>query len=201
MKKRDFSQVILQIHEEKLLERLEQEMRMVHIRKGVRLVEIGEQPHVINILVTGILRGFIIDKSGRDITDCFAFSPGEIAMGCNTLGEASLVNIEALTDCTVYQISSTALNELLAEHPTLMNIYFGCLTKALKRHWTMKMILYRYTAMERYTWFLKNHPGLIGAVSNKHIASFLNMTPVTLSRLRRQLRGDTGPGEGDGPSH
>ena len=42
--------------------------------------------------------------------------------------------------------------------------------------------------MERYQWFLARYPGLISTVNNKHIASFLGMTPVTLSRLRRQVR-------------
>lgn len=39
-----------------------------------------------------------------------------------------------------------------------------------------------------YRRFLKEYPGLIDAVSNKHVASFLGMTPVPLSRLRRKLR-------------
>jgi hypothetical protein len=42
--------------------------------------------------------------------------------------------------------------------------------------------------MERYQCFLKYYPDLINIVNNKHIASFLGMTPVTLSRLRHQLR-------------
>ena len=42
--------------------------------------------------------------------------------------------------------------------------------------------------MQRYQWFLENYPGLIHTLNNKHIASFLGMTPVTLSRLRHQLR-------------
>ena len=46
----------------------------------------------------------------------------------------------------------------------------------------------RNTAMQRYQWFLEAYPGFIDKVSNKHIASFLGMTPVTLSRLRRVLR-------------
>lgn len=44
------------------------------------------------------------------------------------------------------------------------------------------------SASERYRWFLSNYPGLIDRVPHRHIASFLNMTPVTLSRLRRAER-------------
>lgn len=44
------------------------------------------------------------------------------------------------------------------------------------------------TAMERYRWFLDEYPGLIDRAPHRHIASFLNVTPVTLSRLRREER-------------
>ena len=50
--------------------------------------------------------------------------------------------------------------------------------------------------MGRYQWFLKKYPGLIDEVSNKHIASFLGMTPVTLSRLRQKLKELTGSASG-----
>ena len=42
--------------------------------------------------------------------------------------------------------------------------------------------------MERYQWFLLRYPELADVVSIKHIASFLCMSPVSLSRLRGQLR-------------
>ena len=82
------------------------------------------------------------------------------------------------------------------QHP----MYNRYLVSALEYHWETKMLLYRCTAMERYRWFLSRYPGLIDSISNKHIASFLGMTPVTLSRLRRQLRsqadgGEEAPGE------
>ena len=76
----------------------------------------------------------------------------------------------------------------LEEIPELMEIYNFFLRKALARHWEGKILMHQCAAMERYQWFLREYPGLINAVSNKHIASFLGMTPVTLSRLRRKLR-------------
>ena len=46
---------------------------------------------------------------------------------------------------------------------------------------------------------MKTYPGLVDHVRDKYVASFLGMTPVTLSRLRRKLRegGDEGE-QGDG---
>lgn len=43
-------------------------------------------------------------------------------------------------------------------------------------------------AKERYNWFLREYKDLIDRVSHRHVASFLNMTPVTLSRLRKEFR-------------
>lgn len=48
--------------------------------------------------------------------------------------------------------------------------------------------MYQHAAMERYQWFLQAYPGLCYQVSGKQIASFLGMTQVTLSRLRRAMR-------------
>lgn len=47
----------------------------------------------------------------------------------------------------------------------------------------MKIVLYQRTTKERYAWFQKKYPALIDRISNKYIASFLRMNPVTFSRL------------------
>ena len=39
-------------------------------------------------------------------------------------------------------------------------------------------------ATERFEWFCKEYPGMVDMVNNRYIASFLGITPVTLSRLR-----------------
>ena len=62
---------------------------------------------------------------------------------------------------------------------------FRCGTAVLSMN---RHILSSYSAMQRYQWFLEEYPGIIHRVSHKYIASFLGMTPVTLSRLRKTLR-------------
>ena len=68
------------------------------------------------------------------------------------------------------------------------------LQQALRTHWEIRTMLCQHTAMERYQWFLQTYPALADRVSNKYIASFLGLTPVTLSRLRRALREQAAPG-------
>lgn len=178
----------LQVLDEGILRQAEAVSKRVTLKKGERLIEAGERHETISFLVDGVLRGFLVDVNGRDITDCFVFQPGQAAVGCHGIEDISPVNIEAMTDCELVQIPTTLVKTLMEAYPDLMQIYNNYLIQALERHWELKMTVYRYTAMERYQWFLNTYPGLIDTVSNKHIASFLAMTPVTLSRLRRQLR-------------
>lgn len=58
----------------------------------------------------------------------------------------------------------------------------------MEEHQNIKHAIYMLNAKERYNWFLREYKDLIDRVSHRHVASFLNMTPVTLSRLRKEFR-------------
>ena len=158
------------------------------VPKGSIIVESGERQAQLPVLMSGIFRGFVIDADGQDITDCFVCRSGDAVVGCNGLGEPSFICIEAITDCKVLMLPMNVTLELMDEDIALLRMHNRYLQEALSRHWEEKILLHRCSAMQRYRWFLQNYPGMIDSVSNKHIASFLGMTPVTLSRLRRQLR-------------
>ena len=96
----------------------------------------------------------------------------------------SVLRISARFFC----ISISNVIELQNKYMEVTKLYNQLLIKALNEHWKLKQILNSYTAVQRYQWFLDEYPRLIGKVSNKYIASFLGMTPVTLSRLRKTIR-------------
>lgn len=135
----------------------------------------------------GILRGYFIDVYGNDITDCFNFKPGHPVMSAFEIGGSSMLFIEALTSGEVLRIPVELVKELLEEETEFIWIYNYMLRGALQDIWELKTMLHKCSAQERYQWFLKNYPGLIDQVTNKYIASFLRMSPVTLSRLKTGL--------------
>lgn len=165
------------------------------IRAGELLVREGERQREFPFLIKGILRGFYLDINGHDITDCFGFCCGTPAMSYNSNRFPSPISIEALSDCELLCLREKAVEEIMKKHPQLLEIYNAMLQNAFQVHWEIKNMICQHSAMERYLWFCKSYPGLVDQVRNKYIASFLGMTPVTLSRLRRTLREENVPEE------
>lgn len=158
--------------------------RQMRLAKKELLVREGERQKHFVFLLQGVLRGYFLDINGREITDCIGFQCGTPAMASILLQEPSIISIEAVTPCELLTIEA----QTLQQNTELVWIYNAYLQQALQTHWQIKTTVCRHTAMERYQWFLQTYPGLIDQMNNKHIASFLGMTPVTLSRLRRTLR-------------
>lgn len=179
---------VMKISDPALVQQLAKLTQDIHLEKGDLLIREGERQDRFIFLVNGVLRGFFLDVNGREITDCFAFQCGTPAMSCVMMQESSVVSIEASTPCELLSIEAAELEPLLHENIELVWIYNALLQQALCTHWEIKTMICQHTAMERYQWFLRVYPGLVEQVSNKYIASFLGMTPVTLSRLRRMLR-------------
>lgn len=176
------------------LDRLMHCARSLQLSKGEILLEAGEMPESVPILEEGILRGCLVN-GGRDVTDCFFYKYGSVMTGRSTLDKPSILRIEALTPCRVRLLPVEDVLELMRTDMVMVQAYNRVLSQALDRHWEEKLLLHCCTAMERYQWFLEAYPGLIDQVNNRYIASFLNMTPVTLSRLRRQIREEAAGGD------
>lgn len=159
-----------------------------HLNEGELLLREGEVQHEVPFLVHGVIRGFYFDENGKEITDCLVVQPGMPAVAMAEIEKRSSLYLQALEESDLLVISIHDVRDLLDRYPVLMKIYNQLLVAAFSTHWELKAIVCREKATERYKWFLQRYPGLIERISNKYIASFLGITPVTLSRIRRQLR-------------
>lgn len=166
-----------------------------HMKKGELLLRPDEKPAEVFVLQTGILRCFVLNPVGEDVTDSFLFRYGEVFAGrldFFTVPEDSLgANAEAMAETSVIRLELSKLLPVIRGEPELMELFCRLLTESYCGQMAHKYALYRQDAEARYRWFLENYPGLIDRVTHGHIASFLGITPVTLSRMRKKLKEET----------
>lgn len=100
---------------------------------------------------------------------------------------ASEVNIQALTPCRVYLCPADRLTQLYEtdmEHQqmgriTMEQLFLDVFTRYLD--------MFRLTPEERYRKLLARCPDVLQLIPVKEIASYLHITPIHLSRIRRKL--------------
>lgn len=185
---RQFYHETLHVEDPDLLEGLISITNIVYLDKGELLVRQGDRQTDFLFLVSGIFRGYYLNVNGKEVTDCIGFKSGTPAMSSAIDNAISPISIEAVIESVFLRIDGAKLIPLIERSPLLLKIYNEVLQTAMQIHWALKVTVTQRTALERYQWFLENYPGLIDQVSNKHIASYLGMTPVTLSRMRRMMR-------------
>ena len=129
----------------------------------------------------GASRGFVLSLCGL-LAVIVAF------VGASFLANLLAPKVGAALEPQFAQIIEEKLEEQFQQSAELQQLYSSYLLEKLKLERELKLLLGISSAMERYQWFLRRYPELADVVSIKHIASFLCMSPVSLSRLRGQLR-------------
>ena len=79
---RDFYKTVLGICDPQVLQIFEEYSRVETVPRGTRLVSMGEQMGELYFLVEGVLRGYVVEENGQDITDCFICQAGDPVIGC-----------------------------------------------------------------------------------------------------------------------
>ena len=72
---------------------------MRHIPRGTVFLETGKLPTELFLLLSGVARGYFVDREGVEHTDCFCFRCGTPTMPPNPFDEPSPESIVAVTDC------------------------------------------------------------------------------------------------------
>ena len=158
------------------------------IEKGTVIQRQGDGAKFIFKVHSGLLRSFFIDDMGKD--HVFLFVPENWVVGdLDAIGFDSpcALSIEALEPSRVEMIPLTKEGELNWDEVNHVE-FMRLLRRAgsLQRRILMMMST---SALERYEYFLKTYPNLGPRLTQKHIASYLGITPQRLSKLRAERVG------------
>ena len=154
------------------------------LKKGETLLQQGAPNRVIGYLVAGLMRSFYYDPEGEEIMAGF-FQEGSFCTDLHSFQASakSERTIQALVDCKLLILSSTDRAKLLM----LINewTYFEQrhIAELLLQKVTFQRELSNGTAPEAYELFLKHYGQAARYAPRYQIASFLGMSPYTLSRI------------------
>lgn len=170
--------------------RIESVCRIKRLRKRQYLLQEGDVWRLHAFVTEGCLRRFTIDGKGIEHVIGFACEDWWIGDRESLLsGQPSGINIDAIEDAEVVLIAAADFDALCREVPAFERMVNGVLNKSFNVAQTRIQTLISATAEEKYRDFIEQYPQFAARVPQGMIASFLGITPETLSRVRRQVGG------------
>lgn len=156
------------------------------------LLHLDDLPDALYFVLNGLCRQYYIDSSGEDITRGFIFEGGYCCAEAPIEGENSSYCVETLEECRMLVFSRKKLDELLRTSAYMKDVYIKALEKNIRSRVKREKMLITCSAVERYRLFLYTYPNLADRVKQVHLATYLGVNQVTLSRVRKTLRENKG---------
>jgi CRP-like cAMP-binding protein len=158
------------------------------LRKHQFLLNEGEVSRSIAFVVKGCLRCYSVDDKGEEHIVQFAIEDWWISEPYSALtGEPSGYNIDALEDSELLLLERSAQERLLTEIPKFERLFRLLLENRFVANQRRITATLSTSAEERYLSFLKTYPAIAQRVPQSQIASYLGITPQSLSRIRKEL--------------
>lgn len=156
--------------------------------KGKLLFRANRVEHEVYFIKSGIARAFSA-KRDRDVTFWFG-KEGDALLSMRSYvdQQEGYENLELLEDCELYQIQSPHLQDLYRQDIRIANWGRKFAEREIIKTERRLINLQIGTAKERYEELLRESPSLIQRVPLGHIASYLGISAVNLSRIRAGIK-------------
>jgi CRP-like cAMP-binding protein len=157
------------------------------LKKGELFIEKFSTCRHFAFLISGMMRSFI-NKDGEEITNCIC---SENTMATSTVSfitqSPSNISIQALEDVALLVISYSKLQELYIQSSFWQKAGRIIIEKEFIAEQSNAWRNNPIPASEKYLILLKENPGIVNRIPLHYIASYLNIKPETLSRIRKKI--------------
>lgn len=160
-----------------------------HLKKGEILEHEGEPAQWIGYIESGYFKYVVHNRiTGKDYSMAFVFN-GEMVGDYPFCfyGDQSDVDIVAGEDSTVYVMDGKEFNQLFEENIDTMRMGKQYAEHLFIQAYTRLLNFYRTDAPIRYKELLQRCPSIVMRLPLQEIASYLHVTPVTVSKIRKEL--------------
>jgi CRP-like cAMP-binding protein len=173
---------------ESAIKLLNSKTRVIQLNKGEYLQLEGDVSRFLGVVDTGLVRIFY-RKAGEEMTE-FLASENEIFYDCESFFKQrpSKRYIQMLEQSTLYLCTKADLEEMCQENKEI-RLFYRALTEQLMLKLKRKTLDCIFEpAKVRYDNLVKANPEYVLRVPSIFIASYLGVTPETLSRIRSKVK-------------
>ncbi|MCH4009752.1 Crp/Fnr family transcriptional regulator [Companilactobacillus sp.] len=148
----------------------------------------GDVAENVYIVEQGLLRLWNNDD-GRDITFQFFFENQMVSSFESLyLNQPSNFSIESLEDTTVQVLSKKSFEEILDSHEDVRQFFTQTICKRFIDYTHYFLSRIKENPQDRYEELVETEPEILKRVPQYYIASYLGITPVSLSRIRNKAK-------------
>lgn len=160
----------------------------VSFYKSDFLLKEGNIPNEYFVLESGLVRSFVRDYNGNDITTNF-FTSHHIIIEVVSLFQRtrSKENIEALTDCECWKIDFNNFQELYHSIKNFNEWGRAWMANKLFHFKERSVEMITESATNRYLKLIDENPDVLQYAPLKNIATYLGITDTSLSRIRKEI--------------
>lgn len=148
-------------------------------------INANETASKIAFLESGIVRAYFINDEGKEYNKQFFVAPSTIGAYTSLLtGSPNQIPQQAMTDCVIWTLKYDEITSRYETRPDLER-----LARKMAEHYFLEkekkeLEIVLLNATERYAIFQNEFPGIEQHLAQYHIASYLGITPIQLSRIR-----------------
>ncbi|PQJ79040.1 Crp/Fnr family transcriptional regulator [Polaribacter porphyrae] len=159
-----------------------------NFKKNDFITKVGQKPKSFFIIKSGIVRSFYEDKNAKEYTRTIFTSPKSTgSLSSLITGKPSELHYQCLTDSVLYRINFNDFKKLTTEDSYILKLYSEVLEFIFLMMENRIYELSVLNASERYLKLKKEIPDIESYIAQYHIASYLNISPVQLSRIRKEM--------------
>lgn len=179
---------VLLIDEERVIDKILQISKKTTFEKNQMILNIGEKQENVYIIISGIARSFYLDIDGNDITKMF-MKENDFCVGESLFEEGnSIQGFEALEEIRALKINAKELKQIIMSNKKMIETYMNYLEQNLIYKMQRESSFQIMSATERYLHFHKKYKEIEKRVNSSYIASYLGITPESLSRIKRYIK-------------
>ncbi len=159
------------------------------LKAGEDIIKEGRKTKTIAFLTSGLMRAFTTLESGKKITKNI-FSPISFVGAFSSLvkDEPSLLCYEALVDSVVFEVNFKEFIKLSKTNIDISNLYNRILEYVFVMYERKQLDSMTMNGTEKYLSLKKQIPNIDNLIPQYQIASYLNISAVQLSRIRKELQ-------------